>query len=230
MAGDYKGQPDVYGHALARLSPAAPTVGEDHWAVLHPQKGAVQYKLERKPTRGGWDDPYLDTRAQGVRLARQLQAALGDRWDSPDVGWVKCPRTGVWCILERQWLPRRRQLLREPPVLCCVHMSRDEGRWTSFSWCDRPVAPDGDRCQLHMGVARKRQAREDAYQQRRQAEREDADRERLQREDLRELWAMACDAAGVDEDRRGDPRVSRGSAVVDLEVLSMFLRTLVDRL
>jgi hypothetical protein len=55
-------------------------------------------------------------------------------------------------------------------------------------------------------------------------------RARLLTGDLAELWDIACEVHGVDPERRGTARVNENlDAVVDSEVLQMFLRTLIDK-
>lgn len=216
----YDRETDIYEHALARLSPLA-SASKDVWRVLSPVSGECSAEFD-KTRSGGLDAPLIGARRQAVKIGLRLQSELGDRWES--AGWTLCPRTHVWCIVDEAYRPKRRPWLRHPPEMCLVLMNND---W-SFSYCRRLVAEGSDRCKMHASAQRRRDDNVRKWQEDWDRRRTETARAAALRDDLRELWEMACDELGIDPARRGEPGVPRPDvALVDLEVLMVMLRRII---
>lgn len=111
--------------------------------------------------------------------------------------------------------------------LCPIYISGDIG---DGHLCGRPVYDDGEiRCGLHRGAAERSRHADEKRRKEREERREEDQRRRLKQDEIRELWAMACESRDVMHPGERPTMASESRATVDSEVLAMFLREIIDR-
>lgn len=116
----------------------------------------------------------------------------------------------------------------KPCWTLCQDTVHGDGYGSSHT-CARPV-PEGElRCGIHSAAQRKRAATRERWAQESTERQERYSRDRARTAELRELWSTVCDLYSVEPERAGEPRVDRSTAMVDAELLTRFLRTLIER-
>lgn len=111
--------------------------------------------------------------------------------------------------------------------LCAASVHNDS--WTTgSSACSRPVVEGETLCGIHAAAQRRKDATRERWDEESRLRREQWDRERHQTQDLQGLWELACETYDIAPERRGNPGVRGSDAMVDHEVLTRLLRTLVE--
>jgi len=111
--------------------------------------------------------------------------------------------------------------------LCSATVHHDS--WTSSGVCSRPIVEEGaSRCGIHAAAQKRKDATRERWNEESRLRREQWERERHQTGDLKELWELACETYDIAPERRGNPGVRGSDALVDHEVLTRLLRTLVE--
>jgi hypothetical protein len=188
------------------------------------QKGGLWFAVDGERRVFDWKGVEIDDAARTAWVAariRQIEQRYGiDGWYwNRDSGPSSEPvsTSGVGSKPRKLW------------SLCPQFPSGDH--YFRSSQCSKPITEVGDAgCPAHVAGQRRSDASMAAHRERWAKVDERRKLARLKTADLAELWERACFEYGIEPERQGNPRVSEsGEAVVDVEILEMFLRRLADR-
>jgi hypothetical protein len=184
------------------------------------RKGGLAFRVDGKDMVAPWTGIPEDERPAFIAKAiRGIEARYGiDGWywnQHSDPSSEPVSESGVGAKKRQLW------------SMCIASPSES---WHRNYQCSRPIIEeDASACALHAAAGRRRAETRRAWKERSDAARERNRIAQIKTADLRELWGQVCVEFGIEPERQGDPRVTEsGAAVVDVEILEMFLRRLTD--
>lgn len=228
----YNKETDVYQNALGYVNVKNGNYGASDKVIFAALVDGEMKKWSRDLKGGRRDEDAVRQAARQAALVVQQRIA-GESWRYTDYVWAFCSRVGVWCVVEPKYVPKRKQGAKDFPGVCGRFMSKNQGRWTEFWYCNRPSV-DGGHCSICAGALKRVEAKE--AERRAEIEEQIEERNRLKKlqDDLDELWKTAADIVGIDPERAGDAEITKKFsnkmvARVDDEALMTILRHLVER-